>query len=103
MSRVRRALTAAAAAGKGPRLVVDAPWSAFHIPYLLALFPDARFLWVYRDPIEEAGSIARASLNGDWHGEARWEELTALAQRVGLDRRVLASAAQDPFNQGLVQ
>lgn len=39
------------------RLLEKTPKNALRIPFLRALFPDARFLFLYRDPAENIGSI----------------------------------------------
>jgi len=67
-------------AGKRPsriRFLEKTPRNAFRIPFLRAVFPDARFLYLYRNPEENIGSImdvwqARSAVSypslPDWDG-----------------------------------
>ncbi len=49
---------------KGIRLLEKTPKNALRIPFLRAIFPDALFVYLYRDPRENIGSILEAWQSG---------------------------------------
>lgn len=54
------------AAGEGIRLLEKTPKNALRIPFLNAIFPDARFVFLWRDPRENLSSIIEAWRSGNW-------------------------------------
>jgi len=48
------------------RWIEKTPKNALRIPFFDALFPDARFIYLWRDPRENIGSIIDAWLSGGW-------------------------------------
>ena len=58
-----RALPAGAA---GVRVLEKTPKNALRIPFFAKLFPDARFVFLWRDPRENLGSIIEAWRSGQW-------------------------------------
>lgn len=48
------------------RLVEKTPKNALRIPFLERVFPDARFVFLWRDPRENLASIVRAWQSGRW-------------------------------------
>jgi len=48
------------------RMLEKTPKNALRIPFLSALFPDARFVFLWRDPQENIGSIIDAWRSGGW-------------------------------------
>lgn len=55
-----------AAPAAGAPLLEKTPKNALRIPFLKALFPDARFIFLWRDPRENLGSIIDAWRAGGW-------------------------------------
>lgn len=53
-------------AGDGIRLLEKTPKNALRIPFLNAIFPDARFVFLWRDPRENLSSIIEAWRSGNW-------------------------------------
>ena len=54
------------AAGGSIRLLEKTPKNALRIPFLNAVFPDARFIFLWRDPRENLASIIEAWRSGNW-------------------------------------
>jgi hypothetical protein len=50
----------------GLAFVEKTPKNSLRIPFLNALFPDARFIFLWRDPRENLSSIMEAWRSGDW-------------------------------------
>ena len=48
------------------RWLEKTPKNALRIPFFDAIFPDARFVFLWRDPRESLGSIIEAWLSGNW-------------------------------------
>jgi hypothetical protein len=63
-------------------LVDKLPEYAFRIPFLLGVFPDARFIHVIRNGVEVARSIEQCDLQLAWYGweNYKWNELRRLAK-----------------------
>lgn len=84
------------------RLLEKTPKNALRIPFLAALFPDARFLFLYRDPAENISSIlegwqsqrfiAYRSLPGWPHGA--WSFLLTPGWETLRERPLVEIAAQ---------
>jgi hypothetical protein len=51
---------------KGVRFLEKTPKNSLRIPFFTALFPDARFIFLHRDPQENIGSIMDAWQAGGW-------------------------------------
>jgi uncharacterized protein (TIGR03032 family) len=107
ITHAREAHATLAKAGPG-RLLFSAPKHALRVPYLFAAFPDARFIYVHRDPEPaisamqqawEAGENLRDPGPPDWTGNPwsgplipGWEELrgTELQEIVARQWAVIA-------------
>ncbi|MFO1409548.1 MAG: sulfotransferase [Steroidobacteraceae bacterium] len=57
---------AAAAADRGLQFIEKTPKNALRIPFLQKVFPDARFIFLWRDPRENLASIIEAWRSGRW-------------------------------------
>lgn len=64
--RLRQADGTAIDAGAPLRWIEKTPRNALRIPFLRALFPDARFVLLWRDPRENLASIIEAWNSGGW-------------------------------------
>lgn len=69
-------------------LLEKLPINNFRIPFIRQIFPDARFIHIYRNGLEVAQSIEELAAKGKWFGpdSYKWETLLKLAK------------AQDEFN-----
>ncbi|KFN51006.1 sulfotransferase [Arenimonas composti] len=56
----------APAPGATIRMLEKTPKNALRIPFLRTLFPDARFIWLYRDPRQVLGSMIDGWSSGDF-------------------------------------
>ncbi len=54
------------AAGLDARLLEKTPKNSLRIPFLLRAFPDAQFIFLWRDPRENVSSIMEAWRSGNW-------------------------------------
>jgi hypothetical protein len=66
LARVQRADGSPAPAEAALRFVEKTPKNALRIPFLTQLFPDARFIFLWRDPRENLASIIEAWRSGRW-------------------------------------
>lgn len=57
---------AADAGARKPRLLEKTPKNALRIPFLDRVFPDARYIWLYRDPRENLSSMLEAWRSSDF-------------------------------------
>lgn len=85
-------------------LLEKLPANSFRLPFLDAIFPQARFIHLWRDGREVARSIARRAAEERWYGSGqyRWHELEKTA---GSDP-ALAQALQlceSGFERGLLE
>jgi Sulfotransferase family/SEC-C motif len=54
------------AGAQKPRLLEKTPKNALRIPFLDRVFPDARYIWLYRDPRENLSSMIEAWRSSDF-------------------------------------
>ncbi len=109
-------------AGGTFRLLEKTPKNALRIPFLRAVFPDARFIYLYRDPEENISSILEAWRSGkfvtypalpEWSGPSwslalipRWKDLigkelaeVAARQWSDINEQIIADLAAIPGEQ----
>lgn len=72
----------------GSILLEKLPINAFRLNFINAAFPDAKFIYLHRNGLEVAYSIARMAENGNWFGQnnRKWkllEELLPASNRKG--------------------
>lgn len=77
--------------------------NAFRLGFVRALVPDARVIWIIRDGVDVARSIARRIEAGLWLGrdDRKWSYLVALARQRGLG--AIASRCATPYEMGLLE
>ena len=51
---------------RGKRLLLKSPWHTAFVPEILAVFPDARFVTIFRNPVEQIRSLLAAEAHTDW-------------------------------------
>jgi hypothetical protein len=85
-------------------LVEKLPINNFRLPFLRAMFPDARFVHIHRNGLEVARSIEKFSERGGWFAteEHRWNELAAYARRRE-ETAELPALCRGPYDQGLLE
>jgi hypothetical protein len=66
LGRAQRADGSPAAADAPLRFLEKTPKNALRIPFLTQVFPDARFIFLWRDPRENLASIIEAWRSGRW-------------------------------------
>lgn len=90
----------------GPRrkiLLEKTPINSFRLPFLHAIFPQARFIYLTRDGRDVATSIAREIERGRWYGakDFKWRNLINSIADVSL--RELALSTATPYERGLIE
>jgi len=85
-------------------LIEKLPINSFRLEFIHALFPDARFIHIYRNGLEVAQSIEKANKDGDWFGSGdyKWRKLVDYATTGGNARNVVALCTTD-FEKGLLE
>jgi len=85
-------------------LVEKLPINSFRLGLILDVFPDARFVHIYRNGFEVAQSIARECAAGPWFGydSYKWQQLVKYA--FGSEQTAsLPSLCSDYFRMGLLE
>lgn len=86
------------------RLVEKLPENVFRIPFLLRIFPDARFIHIIRHGAEVAHSIEKLAHEAKWYGwnNYKWEELQRLALNLPWGEEAVRHC-RDGFKKGLLE
>ena len=87
-----------------PVLIEKLPINNFRLGLIQAIFPDARFIHIYRNGLEVARSIAQLSEKGQWFGSNRykWDQLVQLALRKE-ETAALPGICANYYDQGLLE
>ncbi len=87
-----------------PILVEKLPINNFRLKFIQKIFPDARFIHIYRNGLEVARSIGKASENGKWFGENsyKWNMLVNYA-RNNDDTNDLPELCATYYDKGLLE
>jgi len=66
------------------RLCEKTPINAFRVDLIDRAFPDARYLYIEREPLAVARSIAERCKKGTWWGvqQYKWRQLAALSEEI---------------------
>lgn len=85
-------------------LVEKLPINNFRLDFLHEIFPDARFIHIYRNGLEVARSIEKLSNEGRWFGAGnyKWDRLVDYATRSG-EAAGLPSLCTTDFDKGLLE
>lgn len=101
--RLKRLLHFEIAKTKKPILIEKLPANNFRLELIATIFPDARFIHIYRNGLEVARSIENVG-EKDWFGanSYKWERLVdyALGSR---ETASLPSLCADAFDRGLLE
>jgi hypothetical protein len=102
--RLRRLFRVAALVARRPLVVEKLPVNCFRLDFLRAIFPEARYVCIYRNGLEVARSIAADSERKNWFGanEYKWRELSRHA-RAGAETRNLPEACETDVHRGLLE
>ena len=65
-----------------PALVEKLPINSFRLAFIHRIFPDARFIHIFRNGLEVANSIEKESKKGNWFGAGsyKWNQLVDYAK-----------------------
>lgn len=87
-----------------PVLVEKLPINNFRLPFLHKIFPDARFIHIYRSGLEVARSIEKLSSEGHWFGadNYKWDRLVEYASGRN-DTKGIPSLCTGDFDKGLLE
>jgi hypothetical protein len=85
-------------------LIDKLPINSFRLHFIKAVFPDARFIHIYRNGVEVARSIDRLSKRGAWYGRQnyKWSSLACMAKDHP-ETRSIDISANDSFRMGLIE
>jgi hypothetical protein len=87
-----------------PVLIEKLPINSFRLHFVHQIFPDARFIHIYRNGLEVARSIEKFCERDDWFGENyyKWEKLVEYA--LGRDNTYnLPALCSTCFDKGLLE
>ncbi len=87
-----------------PVFIEKLPINNFRLNFIYKIFPDARFIHIYRNGIEVAKSIEKLSDKGGWFGANafKWDKLAEYAESRS-DTVGLATMCTDNFDKGLLE
>jgi len=87
-----------------PVFVEKLPINNFRLKFIKKIFPDARFIHIYRNGQEVARSIEKASENGKWYGanSYKWNMLVNYA-RNNDDTKDLPELCATYYDKGLLE
>lgn len=101
---VRRGFQARIQGGGGTTLVEKLPANSFRLGFVRAIFPEARFIHIFRNGLEVARSIAQYAERDPWWGagDYKWHELTRIAGRDP-DTACLPELCTTHYHRGLLE
>ena len=87
-----------------PFLVEKLPVNNFRLKFIRAIFPNARFVHIYRNGLEVARSIEKTCEDGAWFGadSYKWDKLVEYAQERG-EIGQLTEICTTYFDKGLFE
>lgn len=87
-----------------PVLVEKLPINTFRLGFINAMFPDARYIHIYRNGLEVARSIEQLCNRGEWFVSSpyKWKLLSDYANTLD-DTRGLPAACESYFDKGLLE
>ncbi len=87
-----------------PILVEKLPINNFRLEFIHSIFPDARFIHIYRNGLEVARSIQKLSEGGSWFGKEnyKWRQLVDFSKSNKITRG-LPDLCQNFFYRGLLE
>ncbi len=89
---------------KRPVLVEKLPINNFRLPFIYEIFPDARFIHIFRNGLEVAKSIARQAEEQGWFGsnDYKWLQLAEYTNRQKATAG-LAQLCESNYERGLLE
>jgi hypothetical protein len=87
-----------------PVLVEKLPINNFRLDFIQQIFPDARFIHIYRNGLEVARSIQKISEKGGWFGSNiyKWDKLVDYAKNSD-DTKKLPELCDTYYDKGLLE
>jgi Sulfotransferase family len=87
-----------------PILVEKLPINNFRLPFIRGMFPDCRFIHIWRNGLEVARSIETMSLRGRWFkpDQYRWNMLAEYAQSMP-ETAPVPALCQSYYEKGLLE
>ncbi len=87
-----------------PVLIEKLPVNSFRLNFIQEIFPEARFIHIYRNGLEVARSIEEISKKGRWFGtnSYKWDRLTEYASGRE-DTRDLPALCSSFYEKGLLE
>ena len=87
-----------------PVLIEKLPINNFRLRFILKIFPDARFIHIYRNGLEVARSIEKLSEEGHWFGSHayKWDKLVEYAKGMD-DTNNLPVLCKSHFDKGMLE
>src|SRR5256886_14883306 len=87
-----------------PILVEKLPINNFRLPFIRKMFPDSRFIHIWRNGLEVARSIEAMSIEGRWFrpDQYRWNMLAEYAQSMS-ETAHLPALCQSDYEKGLLE
>ena len=87
-----------------PILVEKLPINNFRLPFIRRMFPDCRFIHIWRNGLEVARSIEAMSTQGRWFrpDQYRWNMLAEYAQSMP-ETAQLPALCQSDYEKGLLE
>lgn len=102
--RLRRLFALETLLQRKPILIEKLPINNFRLPFLLTVFPLARFVHIYRNGAEVARSIENYCSRSEWYGVSnhKWRQLVAIAE-TNDDTRRIPPLCKTNYQRGLLE
>lgn len=103
-NKLRRLFRFETIISRRPVLIEKLPINNFRLRFILQIFPDARFIHIYRNGLEVARSIEKSSEKGYWFGSNsyKWDKLVEYAMGRD-DVNYLPALCTTYFDKGLLE
>jgi len=91
---------------KKPVFIEKLPINNFRLDFINSIFPDARYLHIYRNGLEVAKSIEKIADTGRWFGKTKekykWKQLVEIAKKEN-QTHTLSELCTNNFEKGLLE
>jgi len=104
---IRRLFKIMALRNRVSAIIEKVPIRSFRLGFINAIFPEAKYIHIFRNGLEVARSIENAHQTGGWFGpnsnNFKWRELARMAREGGNGTADLPEKCSTAFEKGLLE